>query len=191
MKLSNSTTKTLAFLTFLFLQQILGAQDVQREIGIRSNSFEDFSAVYKWQKAENKYGRLTAAFLGLSVNTGPASSGYSAGMSLTLGNEKRRSLADRTDFLYGLQWVVQASYSDLFEVENEANFQTTAGIAYLLGVHFQASQRFNVGLEFLPSLLTTYSYASDRIFIKGDASFSNAALFATYRFNSPGKQPRK
>lgn len=190
MQRSTFTTNTLVCLCFFFLHQGLMAQDVQREIGIRANTFEDFSAVYKWQKAENKYGRLTAAILDLGLETGSNTDSYNAGIGVTLGNENRRSLADRTDFLHGLQYVVQATYSD---TPNQTNFVGVAGISYLIGVQYQASDRFNVGIEFLPSLLVRYSdnNNSERWSIDANASFANAALFATYRFSSAGKQSRK
>lgn len=190
MQRSTFTTTTIAGFLFFFLHQGVMAQDVQREIGIRANSFEDFSAIYKWQKAENKYGRLTAALLDLGLETGSNTDAFTAGISVTIGNENRRSLADRTDFLHGLQYVMQATYSD---TPNQSAFVGVAGISYLIGLQYSASDRFNVGIEFLPSLLVSYidNTSFDRWSIDANANFANATLSATYRFSSAGKESRK
>lgn len=190
MQRSTFTINALVCLFSFFFHEKPVAQDVQREIGIRASSFQNFSAVYKWQKAENKYGRLTAAFIGLGLDSDSNADSFNAGFGLTLGNEHRRSLADRTDFIHGLQYVVQVSYSDTPDLINQSTFQGVAGISYLLGVQYNASDRFNVGIEFLPSLLVRYTETNnnDRLSIDATASFTNAALFATYRFSSsPGK----
>lgn len=176
----------LFLITFLLLQFHAQGQDVRRELGIRTNSFENFGAIYKWQKSEDVYGRLSAAALDISAGLNPARVGTS--FSMAIGREKRKLIAEKTDWLRGLQWGLGASYFDT--ESNSGNFAIGAQIAYLLGLQYQASSRFNVGLEFLPSLNFNYHIDPDVFTVSADVDFSNVFLFGTYKFSSASKTAR-
>lgn len=184
MKPGNVTHAGCCFLLILFLIQTSGhAQERMREVGLRTTNFNDYGAVYKWQKSEGIFWRMTVATLNFRVDNEPGRA--SAGIGVMFGNEKRKLLADRTEFLQGIQYQVQSSYSDFFEIESALDFTVAAGVGWLLGLQYLISDKFNAGIEVVPSILARYRYSDNSFALLGAADLTNVTLFATYRFSSP------
>lgn len=183
MKHQPFTFKVIASICLLIWQVPLWSQEVAREVGIGLTSLEDFSAIYKWQKASDKYRRITVA--GARVNTDLEESIYTT-VDVTLGTEKRREIAEQTDWLRGLQYGVSASFAD--QGQNDPNFNLAVRLAYLLGIQYRASSHFNVGLEWLPGLSVSYNDASESLNAILSADFSNVRLFGVYKFSSPSRK---
>lgn len=166
--MSKTTLKLILIsLTSFVMINLTFGQVVNREIGVRTPGLNSIGGVYKWQKEETRYGRLTAAYFNFSVRSDVEI--FSFGLGVTYGNEKRKELADKTDLLCGLQYGLQGLYID------SPLGRLTAGVSYLIGVQYRASEQFNIGIEFLPGIAVSFGLFDDTaIGIQGSASLNNA-----------------
>lgn len=177
----------LLLLLLCMVQGTLSGQEVQREIGIRTQGLNNLGAVYKWQVEPGKYNRLTAALVALRGGVNPDILDFD--VTVNYGSEKRRDLGQSTDFLHGVLWGVSAGYRDNEESRSDPTANVGVSISFLIGIQYRVSDLFHVGLEFLPGISMSTLFNDDTsLMLMGSANLNSVSVFAVYRFSSPGKE---
>ena len=144
----------LALIAFAMMPTI-HAQNANHEIGLRMGSLNNFGAIYKKQRSENKYLRIRMAFVNSSIQLSPYQ--FNAGLGLALGWEKRRAISEGFEFIHGFEPFLQAKY--LSQEGNTPNtYSTVAGLGYVLGFQYHFNSQFYVGLETIPALTGRFSF---------------------------------
>lgn len=171
-----------------------------REIGVRTNSFNNFGLIYKKQIRENTYRRYRLAFGNINANflRNNTLIGFSAGGAV--GKEKRRSITDKLQFIYGTELIASigltSSSSGTITVDNGNGGSTnysgnkllivtpTVGIGFVLGAQYNVNQRWYVSAELIPSVSASGTFAQGGSLFTVQAGFnsSSAGLTAAYRF---------
>lgn len=182
----------------------LCAQDtpttLTREIGVRTNSFNDFGLIYKKQIRENTYRRYRLAFGHVSANflRNNTIIGFSAGGAM--GKEKRRPITDKLQFIYGTELIasvgLSSSSSGSLTVDNGNGGSTTysgnkllivtptIGIGLVLGAQYNVNQRWYVSAELIPSVsaIGTFAQGSSLFTVQAGFNSASAGITAAYRF---------
>lgn len=192
MELNRPAVQCILLLLLLCLVQgTLSGQEVQREIGIRTQGLNNLGAVYKWEVEPGKYNRLTAALVALRGGVNPDILDFD--VTVNYGSEKRRDLGQSTDFLHGVLWGVSAGYRDNEESRSDPTANVGVSISFLIGIQYRVSDLFHVGLEFLPGISMSTLFNDDTsddtsLMLIGSANLNSVSVFAVYRFSSPGKE---
>lgn len=180
---------------FLTTLDHLTAQDVQREIGVQAGGLSDFGGVYKWEREDGAWHRLNAGLASITLQTREGFDNIDIGVSVGYGIEKRKQWGDNTQFLHGSIWSIGGDFDHrhFTQGSTELKIQTGsahAGLSFLVGIQYLASEKFSVGVEFLPGLIATAHFQQNdtRYSLTGTASLDNIAVFGLYRFASPGKE---
>ncbi|OZI08072.1 hypothetical protein BWI93_11235 [Siphonobacter sp. BAB-5385] len=177
------------------------SQDVPtREIGLRTNGFNDLGFVYKKQKSENVYKRYRLAFgnLGLGIVNGSSLVNFSVGGAI--GKEKRKSINDRFQVVYGTEFIPRltvihspggnVSVNDgtmgSITITNAGNLllNTSLGIGFVLGAQYNISPKWYVSAEIVPTVSLNGTFGSGITIYGLNAAFtsSNVGLTGMYRF---------
>lgn len=181
---------------FLFLLMLLtsGALHAQseepignHELGLRFFGLNDFNFIYKKQTAPEKYRRYRLGYTNFNyVKNGPQHS-TNIGLSIAIGHERRRQIAEKLKFLNG--WELLGNFSGNFINNDEDSYEQlniTPGIGLVLGFQYDLSEKFRLSLESIPSLNASYTYVSgpnpDRFQVHGGFSSSAVALCLVYSF---------
>lgn len=173
----------------------LFAQDlINREVGIRLSSFNDFDFIYKKETATNKFTRYRFAFTNLNFDNGILQDNFNIGIGAAIGIEKRKPITDKFTFFHGFEPSLSLSYgrvSGTDPFDDRSLLRINPSIGYVLGVQVQLSKAFSVNVETIPSVSSSLQF-QDGDFDKNyqiNAGFnSNAvAVTAVYAFQSKKK----
>ncbi|WP_420152836.1 hypothetical protein [Siphonobacter sp.] len=177
------------------------SQDVPtREIGLRTNGFNDLGFVYKKQKSENVYKRYRLAFgnLGLGIVNGSSLVNFSVGGAI--GKEKRKSINDRFQVVYGTEFIPRLSIlhssagtanindGTVGEVSvtgsNLTLLSASLGLGFVLGAQYNISPKWYVSAEIVPTVSLNGTFGSGITIYSLNAAFtsSNVGLTGMYRF---------
>lgn len=179
----------LQLLAFILISTIttstLHAQ--HKEIGARVVSLDRLDFMYKKKKSETQYHRYRLYSGGLTILAGNVDGGQVNFRSgLTYGLENRRLLADRLTLITGAEVSLNIDVNDLYT--DNAITLFGAGIGCVVGLQYEISDAFYVGLETIPAFNYRFSRAKNsrdtRNFHIVELGFnSNAvALTAVYRW---------
>ena len=174
------------------------AQDQQQhEIGLRLSGLQDFDFIYKKQKAENKWKRYRFAFVNAGYNSSFSNDLISFGFGVGIGVEKRKSLNKNLFFIHGWEPRISLGYRQYKSNEpnnpnpKRTNFDLRPGIGYVLGFHYQVSDKFHINLEAIPSINANFSFDNDDVKddFSIDAGFNSNAIAVSliYRFQLQSK----
>lgn len=156
------------------------ASSPNRELGIRFQGINlggpnEFSLVYKKQKAENRYRRWRATFANLSltvVDDDNTNIGFNLGF-LT-GMEKRRPLADKFTFNHGWEYGPNLG----LQTDGESTYLQIGGsVGYVLGVQYQPDNRFFLNLETIPGFGFSLASDDDAVLFATNLGFQSVAAF--------------
>jgi len=177
----------------LALLAILSSTSAQapaaRELGVRFEGINlggqnNFSLVYKKQKAEDRYVRWRAVFGNISANNldvDPYNVRF--GFGGNLGLEKRKALADRFSFVRGPEFGLNIS---LAFGEDDPLVAMGAQLGYVLGLQYNAGKHFFFNLETIPGVglsINSEAPGDDQTAVFGNIGFNSfAALTAGFRF---------
>ncbi|PQA60638.1 hypothetical protein [Siphonobacter curvatus] len=177
------------------------SQDVPtREIGLRTNGFNDLGFVYKKQKSENVYKRYRLAFgnLGLGIVNGSSLVNLSVGGAI--GKEKRKSINDRFQVVYGTEFIPRLTVSHSpggnvsvddgtfgkITITGSGNLllNTSLGIGFMIGAQYNISPKWYVSAEVVPTVSLNGTFGSGVTIYGLNAAFtsSNVGLTGMYRF---------
>ncbi len=177
------------------------SQDVPtREIGLRTNGFNDLGFVYKKQKSENVYKRYRLAFgnLGLGIVNGSSLVNFSVGGAI--GKEKRKSINDRFQVVYGTEFIPRLSIlhssagtanindGTVGEVSvtgsNLTLLSTSLGLGFVLGAQYNISPKWYISAEIVATVSLNGTFGRGITIYGLNAAFtsSNVGLTGMYRF---------
>lgn len=89
------------------------SQVIRREFGVRTSGLSDFGFIYKTAKADVKtYKRFRAAVVDFRSIIAPEFKDFSIGLEFAVGFEKRWSLSDKFELIYGFEPYMKGFYSD-------------------------------------------------------------------------------
>jgi hypothetical protein len=163
-----------------------GQNQPVRELGVRLNGlnlggYNDFSVVYKKQKANGKYARWRAAYGEFNGQYLDQVNNFGLGFTLSYGVEKRKELNPKFDFIRGPEAGIGFSLNTARSFSPRTN--TSFRLGYILGLQYQISKTFFVNLETIPSASISLSTNGDKeSWGLGAVAISNAALTLGCRF---------
>lgn len=168
--------------------------DPEHEIGGRVSGGLDASIgfVYKHKVKENSYFRLTAGtiFFNGALNSNiTAINGLSYGFNLSLGNEWRKDIVNKLQFIHG--FAPSVSYSAVSTLSPNPPSHSThnvgVNLGYALGFQYNFNSNFSIALETIPALYSNFMFSSNPSVVESnDFGFrfdTYAALTLVYRFN--------
>lgn len=177
------------------------SQDVPtREIGLRTNGFNDLGFIYKKQKSENVYRRYRLAVGNLGVGVINNSGVINFSVSGAMGKEKRKAINDRFQVVYGTEFIPRlsvlhssagtASINDGTGGEvsvtgsNLTLLSTSLGIGFVIGAQYNISPKWYVSAEVVPTVSLNGTFGSGVTIYGLNAAFtsSNVGLTGMYRF---------
>lgn len=177
------------------------SQDVPtREIGLRTNGFNDLGFVYKKQKSENVYRRYRLAVGNLGVGVINNSGVINFSVSGAIGKEKRKTINDRFQVVYGTEFIPRLSIlhssagtvsindGTVGEVSvtgsNLTLLSTSLGIGFVIGAQYNISPKWYVSAEVVPTVSLNGTFGSGVTIYGLNAAFtsSNVGLTGMYRF---------
>ena len=186
MKQLSRLAMILVFVLSLFFYQNSFGQSSEREIGLRLENLQnlDLGFVYKKGKGENKFKRFRLAVLNLGYgNYGDGNDRFALSFGLAIGVEKRKSIADRLQFVHGFEPALFAAYSTL---NNQDNLQIRPTLGYVLGFQYNVSERFGINVETIPSLSASFQLgdnnSTDNVYVNAGFNSNAAKLSLIYRF---------
>ncbi|GAB3689932.1 hypothetical protein GCM10027592_06840 [Spirosoma flavus] len=193
------------FFSILFVSVLVttsvSAQDAPtREIGLRISNFESIGMIYKKQIRENTFRRYRLAFGNLTANFNRNTSlfGFSAGGAV--GKEKRRSVSDKLQFVYGTELIatinLYSSNNGTVTIDNGNGGTTTytgnnlflaspsIGIGFVLGAQYNFNPRWYLSAELIPSITANGVFGNGASLYTINASFNSgtAGITGAYRF---------
>lgn len=154
------------------------ASSPNRELGVRFQGINlggsnEFSLVYKKQKAENRYRRWRATFANLSLAVADEdNTNIGLGVGFQTGIEKRKPLADKFTFNHG--WEYGPNLVLLTDGES-TYLQIGGNIGYVLGVQYQPNNRFFLNLETIPGLGFSLASEEDETLFASNLGFQSVA----------------
>ena len=170
----------LPIIFFLTLGCDLSAQNTRtRELGLRFTGLEDFDLIYKKSLTDDTYRRYRLFSGQLSVLD---LNGVSVGvfdLGASIGKETRRTIAERVQFVRGPEFFLSLGVNS---TDGVLLATIQPGFGYVLGFLYQASDRFVLGIETIPSVSLLYGNGDVRL-INFSAGFNAqaVALTAVYR----------
>ncbi|GAB2527489.1 hypothetical protein [Spirosoma aerophilum] len=192
-----STSLVAALLLCVHVQ----AQDAPtREIGLRTSDLSSVGLVYKKQVSENTYRRYRLAFGSLSGTFVSSNSliGFSVGGAM--GKEKRRSLSDKLQFVYGTELIASVNLNSTntgkLTIDNGLGGTTTytgssilvvtpsVGVGFVLGAQYNFNPRWYLSAELIPSITVSGAFGGETSIYNFQAGFnsSSAGITGAYRF---------
>ncbi|GAB3977869.1 hypothetical protein GCM10028806_39930 [Spirosoma terrae] len=190
---------TLAF--FLLTNVTLLAQDTPtRELGLRTSNLSSFGLIYKKQRSENTYRRYRLAFgnLGGYFVNNNSNISFSAGGAI--GNEKRRAINDKFQFIYGTELIANIGFnsttSGSVTIDNGNGSTTTitgsslilvspsVGVGFVLGGQYNVNPNWYVSAELIPSVSVNGNFGDGISYWGFQAGFNSSSVGITgaYRF---------
>jgi hypothetical protein len=157
----------LFFIIFILSIISLDSLAQNHEVGLKLKGFSDFDFIYKKQKSEHLYKRINVGFGNLALGGISGNSIFILEAGLGIGNERRKEIADKLDFIRGWQYLLSGSISNGSLQMNNGGFNInvtggavaiTPGMGYLLGLNYRMNERFSFGLEFIPSLNASFVF---------------------------------
>ncbi len=172
-----------AFTVFGF--SFLNAQEINRELGIRFSSLNNFDFIYKKQKEANKYIRHRVTLANLRYESLSIDDRVDVDLAYSVGVEKRKDIAEKLQFIHGFEPFASVSLRVLGEAE--AFFQV--GVGYVLGFQYAVSDKFHLSIETIPRLAFNFNtLETDSDFVANAGFDQNAAAISlVYRFQSAKK----
>lgn len=132
--------------------QTANAQTKKYEIGLKANSLNNFGLLYKLERAENKFLRLSAGF-NTAWSFGAPTEVFSVGHSFSVGFERRVGITDKFQFLHGIMPGVGLRYSlTTFENLETHELGGSVNLGYIIGFQYNFAKSFYVGLETIPTV---------------------------------------
>ncbi len=164
---------TLSF--FLLLATLVSAQETtNHELGLRMSGLNNFNFIYKKQTAENRYLRYQIGNVNIDYSSSDilredpnfvedeeiSRSNLNSSIGFGLGFEKRRSITDKLMFIHGWIPSLGLDFSNrTVDGENvDQRFGVGLGIGYIIGFQMPLSDRFQISIETIPSLLVEYEH---------------------------------
>ncbi len=170
-------------LSMIFTGQTTGQENSKnQEIGFRTYNMSNFGFIYKKQKSDNTYSRLRFATGEFGISKLDPFSG-SISLGIAGGQEKRRALSEKLDFITGFELMCTLGSS---LTGDNLSLSLTPGIGAVLGVAYVASDKFIVGVETIPTASFKLGYANENIRISNlNIHFASTygSLFVVYRFS--------
>ena len=140
-----------------------------KEVGLTFYNFDSYGAIYKIGK-ENKLWRfrILSANLNLQENsTGNHSTERnSLNFNFSIGKERRKSIRENLNFIYGLEVTGGFSFSDSKNIlqnqplSGEKTRHLQAGLIGIVGFNYTIKNRIVIGAELLPSAIYTNSLST-------------------------------
>ncbi len=170
--------KKIKGLTLLFLLCFLTTQSFAQngnEIGLKLNSLQNYSAVFKLKLKENRYFRLDAG----SLQATSSASRSNFRLNLELGWETRRRVTDKFSFISGPTLGVQplVSYQ---RISDRWDLDLAASVGFILGGQYWLNDKFYLSLETIPTLQFTHDFDSRRTNTALNANLTQAKLGIFY-----------
>jgi len=174
----------LSIFCLLSISQIF-SQSNQRELGLRFTSLDSFSFIYKKEKSENKFTRFRVGVIGLNYSRyAENNDAFNIGIAMALGQEKRKSLNSKLQFVHG--WEPYLSATANLPEGSDFNIRINPRIGYVLGFQYNLFKDFYVNIETIPGLGARFQIdetgLDDRFTL--DAGFNSGAIAISvlYRF---------
>lgn len=165
------------------------AQTKTKEIGVKISSLSSFGLLYKIQRTENKFLRLSADFnIGSVFATTNESFYTSAGFNV--GFERRAAITDKFQFLHGFMPGVGLRYSTA-KVDNVQSHKLggSVNLGYIIGFQYNFAESFFVGIETVPTLGISTNNVLDPSTINIGARFRpNVGITFVYQFETLPKK---
>ncbi|HKK79382.1 MAG TPA: hypothetical protein VJ933_07115 [Phaeodactylibacter sp.] len=177
---------TLVLLLSLSLQAHSQTSDSTswREMGLRLSGVDNLDFIYKKQLGENRYKRIRLLFSDLQFRRLNDTNLFNASLGGALGWEKRRTIAEKVQFLHGWEPFLNLSFNS---TNDRFGLNTILGVGYVLGFQLTVSEQFYVALETIPSLsinLNAGEAASDAVAVGAGFNSNAVALTLVYRFQA-------
>lgn len=185
---------------FSFLITSLTAQEDLRAIGVRFSVPSNFGLIYKKQRAENNFLRITAGRFSISTNNNISTlvnqnvnttiANVSAGA--TIGLEKRIPINDKFNLIRGGSFIANGGFSYVGNtISSNALYYFSVGYGYLLGAQYRLNEHMYIDLEILPTAtlgISSNNQLSNQIVFNSNFNMYNIYLNFSYEFMQPEKQ---
>ena len=150
------------------------------EIGVRLNGLDDFNLMYKTSIGEDTYRRYRLLLTEIDLVTTDGNNAGTFSFGGSIGKERRSDVAEKLQFNRGPEL-----FASVLAVGTDDDFrlQLRPGFGYVLGLQYNLSDQFYVGLETIPSV-TLRIDPGDPVTVGVNAGFNSTAvsLLALYRF---------
>ncbi|MBD2702106.1 hypothetical protein IC229_15755 [Spirosoma sp. BT702] len=191
---------SILFVNILITTSVSAQVAPTREIGLRMSNFNSIGMVYKKQMRENTFRRYRLAFGNLSANFDQNTSLFSLSAGGAIGKEKRRSVNDKLQFIYGTELIASVTlYSGVngpvtIDTGNGGSTTITGsnrflaspsiGIGFVLGAQYNFNPRWYLSAELIPSIIATGTFANGNSIYSINAGFNSgsAGVTGAYRF---------
>ena len=182
--IAQKTIKLIAFIAlFMSVSSTANAQTKTREIGVKISSLNSFGLLYKIQRTENKFLRLSADF-NLGSAFAPAGESFYTNAAFNIGFERRAAITDKFQFLHGFMPGVGLRYSTT-NVSNVINHRLggSVNLGYILGFQYNFAKTFFVGIETVPTLGISTNNVLNPATVNIGARFNpNVGITFVYQF---------
>ncbi len=150
------------FAFFLLCCQISFGQENNRELGIRFNSFNQFSLIYKKHLRGNIYRRHRGAFGDFIMDNDFKTKSYSARFNYSVGREIRTEIKKPFYIVSGCELFMNSNFNRSAEFNEDKEIRTRlrvdVGLGLIFGFHYYFSDQLYVNLEAIPIFSKGYSY---------------------------------
>lgn len=154
------------------------------EMGLRLRGVDNLDFIYKKQVGENRYKRIRLLFSDLEFRRLNDTNLFSASLGGALGWEKRRTVAEKVQFLHGWEPFLNLSFN---ATDEQFGLSTTLGVGYVLGFQLMVSEQLYAALETIPSLNVNFNAgeaAPDSVALGAGFNSNAVALTLVYRFQA-------
>ena len=174
----------LPLLCFITLSLTAQSTSVPRvhEIGVRMSGLDDFDLMYKKSLDDAAtYRRYRLFFSELSYLNVDGTSVGTLNVGASIGRERRSAVTDRLQFNRGPELFASLQY---LGVDGESQLTLSPGVGYVLGLQYNLSDEFYLGIETIPSVSLRVGVGEPTI-VGFNAGFNSSALsvLAMYRFS--------
>jgi hypothetical protein len=163
-----------------------------REVGLRTDGFNNLGMIYKKQVSENTYRRYRAAIGNVSATFQERliTVGLVAGGAI--GKEKRKNLTEKLQAVYGTEFIANVNITSVTVGPNNLAsdrdsyhiINPSVGIGLVLGAQYNFTPKWYVSTELNPSLTVNGVFSQGTSAYNVNAGFSSSSVGITgaYRF---------
>ncbi len=202
----------LLLITFLSLPVLSQDKNPQKEIGLQFNDFDKFGVAFMFGSPESLW-RIDALILKVNELENEYNNAdeniTEFGYSISFGREYRQLVSPTIKLKYGVSALFGYNLNKKFSESNQSDrpdrkdkkVKYEPGISLLLGIDYQLSESFSIGVEILPSfqyiigkstvtIYNGYQY-KEKFNISGyeyGLNSSQAMLTLSYKITSPSSK---